>query len=156
MEIKSISQKIFRTSPKVNENNASHTNPFGVNFKGKMISADVFESAEKTGIVSNIAEKVGNKCKMLTSAIVGSIGDMNSAISSRLNSVVDFGRRVKENINGLGLNISGGLSRTWDYLNNTNLFITMGLRKNYDRLSLAEKALIYEDLVNAKVMEATV
>lgn len=92
MEIKSISSKIFRTAPKNVENNNNQTNPFGVNFKGKMISADVFGSGSK----SNLVEKV--KSKMLTSALVGSMGDVAAAISTRLNSVLNYGKRIKSNV----------------------------------------------------------
>jgi hypothetical protein len=90
MEIKSISQKIFRTNLESVENKSNHTNPFGVNFKGKMIKmdalkdADVFESAAKS--------------KLSASTFVGSIG---SAISHRLNSVVDFGKKLGENVSKL-------------------------------------------------------
>lgn len=121
MEIKSISQKIFKTAPNKIENNNNHTNPFGVSFKGNIISADVFDAAEKTDKVSFtgiIAEKVGRRCKMLTSAAVGSIGDMSSAINARLNSVVSFGRKIGNNI-----------SRSWNYLNTTNVSISFDLVK---------------------------
>lgn len=104
MEIKSISQKIFKTSSAKIEN-SKHTNPFGVNFKGNIISADVFESSEKADNVSfkgaEWAAKASGKCRMVASAIVGSIGDVTSAIKTRLNSVVDFGRRIKEGTTNL-------------------------------------------------------
>lgn len=87
MEIKSISEKIFRISSNKNENRTNHTNPFGVSFKGSIINADVFE--EKN---SNLKENQ-NKCKMYVSTLVGSI---NSVMKQRLNSVVSFGRRLKE------------------------------------------------------------
>lgn len=112
MEIKSISQKIFKTSPKTIESNSNHTNPFGVSFKGNMISADVFDSSaeSKVSFGANIAAKVTNKSKMVASAIVGSINDMNQAISKRLDPIVNFGKRIGESA-----------SKAWNYLNNTNL-----------------------------------
>lgn len=93
MEIKSISKNFFKTLPSKIENNSNnncnHTNPFGVNFKGNIITADVFVKAN-----SGLVEKVSNKSKMLTSAIVGSVNSFNQAISSRLNSVVSYGKRL--------------------------------------------------------------
>lgn len=96
MEIKSISSissKLFRTTAnkvEKSENRSSHTNPFGVSFKGNIINADVFE--EKN---SSLTERQ-NRGKMLVSTLVGSINSINSSISNRLNSVVNFGRRIKE------------------------------------------------------------
>lgn len=103
MEIKSISSKIFRAAPRATEQN--HTNPFGVSFKGNMVTADVF-----TSTTPKLAEKVSNKGRMVVSAIVGSMNDFNSAMSARLNSVVSFGRRIKENATIL-----------WDKANNIEI-----------------------------------
>lgn len=90
MEIKSISAKIFRTNVNKSENRSNHTNPFGVSFKGNIINADVFEE-KKADLTEN-----KNRGKMLVSTLVGSISSINSSISKRLNSVVNFGRRIKE------------------------------------------------------------
>lgn len=94
MEIKSISSKIFKTASKTAARTTEHnqTNPFGVSFKGNMVTADVF-----TNTSSKLAQKASNKGKMVVSAIVGSMNDFSSAMSARLNSVVSFGRRIKEN-----------------------------------------------------------
>lgn len=88
MEIKSISQKIFRTSSNKTENNSNQTNPFGVSFKGNIINADVFEE--------NNSNEKQNKGKMIVSTLVGSINSASEAMSRRLNSVISFGMRVKE------------------------------------------------------------
>jgi len=98
MEIKNISQKIFRSAPNKIENSANHTNPFGVNFKGNLIKADVFvKPVEKTEIVQNVAKKG----KIWASAIIGSMNSVNESICRRLNSVVEFGNRIKSNVSGL-------------------------------------------------------
>lgn len=95
MEIKSISSisgKLFKTNAnkiEKSENRSNHTNPFGVSFKGNIINADVFE--ENSGLTER-----QNRGKMLVSTLVGSINSINSSISKRLNSVVNFGRRIKE------------------------------------------------------------
>lgn len=101
MEIKSISSisnKLFKTNAnkiEKTENRSSHTNPFGVSFKGNIINADVFE--EKN---SGLTERQ-NRGKMLVSTLVGSINSINSSISKRLNSVVNFGRRIGETTTNL-------------------------------------------------------
>lgn len=159
MEIKSISKKIFKAAPNRIESNSNQTNPFGVNFKGKMITADVFEPAVNK---SSLAEKVSSKSKMVASAIVGSINDVNQAISKRLNSIVDFGKRIKENTAANISNVKDNLSKAWSYINNTNLFVTMGLKnndnlyrpKNLDKLGCSEKRSIFEALANEFAMEA--
>ena len=71
------------------------TNPFGVSFKGNVIHADVFESTkiENTDVTEN---KVINRGKLFISALVGNINNFNDSIKSRMNSVVSFGRQIKE------------------------------------------------------------
>lgn len=90
MEIKSISAKLFRPSVNKSENRSNHTNPFGVSFKGNIINADVFEE-KKSDLTGN-----QNRGKMLVSTLVGSINAINSSISNRLNSVVNFCGRLKD------------------------------------------------------------
>lgn len=92
LSINNISKNFFRTTAlkKVDKN---HTNPFGVSFKGNVLTADVFQTATKT----NLIQKASNKSKMLTSTIVGSINNFGSSISTRLNSVIEFGNRIKHN-----------------------------------------------------------
>ena len=101
MNIQSISQKIFRTDG-ISRNN--QTNPFGVTFKGNIISADVFDKKD-----SDLNE-TRNKRRIFESALVGSITSFNSAVGRRLNSVVSFGRRIKETTNNL-----------WAQANNVNM-----------------------------------
>ncbi len=143
MEIKSISKKIFKTPKKIAENKSNQTNPFGVSFKGNIISADVFETTEKQNIAFRgvqLTAKVGSKCKMLAAALTGSIGDMSKAISTRLNSVVDFGRRIK-----------GKFVEAIQYLNTTRLAINIGASDAPlgVRLSLKKK----ENLNNLSVQD---
>jgi len=112
MEIRSISTKIFRAAPKLSEKASHQTNPFGVNFKGNIITADVFSKAAPQG--SDLVGRVLNRSKMLTSAIVGSINSVNSSMSSRLNSIVSFGRRMKENV-----------SNAWTLAKNIEIHVDM-------------------------------
>lgn len=104
MEIKSISQKIFRTSSNRTEKNNSHTNPFGVSFRGNIINADVFEEKNSNE----------NKGKMAASALVGSINSALGVMNRRLNSVISFGMRMKENTTELW-------DKTRDRVNNINM-----------------------------------
>ena len=70
------------------------SNPFGISFRGNVIQADVFETTNKD------AEKVSirERGRMFASAVVGNINSFNSAIKSRINSVVSFGRQVRDNV----------------------------------------------------------
>ncbi|MFA7658886.1 MAG: hypothetical protein WCY19_05590 [Candidatus Gastranaerophilaceae bacterium] len=95
MEIKKISQNFFKTASNKIESN--QTNPFGVSFKGNIITADIITADVFTKVGSNLAEKASKKSKMLTSAIVGSINAVSKSISTRLDSVVTFGKRIGAN-----------------------------------------------------------
>lgn len=134
LSISSISKNIFRTNSKKVESNAqtncNQTNPFGVSFKGKMITADVFEKARSESNVK-LAEKIANRSKLISSAVVGSINNFASNISARLNSVASFGRRIKNNI-----------SNFWNDAKNTNI--------TFDMLNIDVK-----DLVKLHVPEST-
>ncbi len=94
MSVSSVSKNIFRSAPKKVENN--QTNPFGVSFKGNVLTSDVFEKNKNTSKI-NFTGIASTKSKMLSSAVVGSINDFASAISKRLNSVASFGRRIQDN-----------------------------------------------------------
>lgn len=115
MEIKSISSisgKLFKTNAnkiEKTENRSSHTNPFGVSFKGNIINADVFEE-KNSGLTEN-----QNRGKMLVSTLVGSINSINSSIGRRLNSVVNFGRKIAETTTNL-----------WNQARNTDMTTFMG------------------------------
>lgn len=102
MEVKSISKNFFRIKSQAAEkieNNTNHSNPFGVNFKGNIINADVFESSDKSDVsfTGTIADKVARKGKMWSSAIVGSINSLNEKMGSMLNPVREFGKAIKNN-----------------------------------------------------------
>ena len=83
------------------QNNASQnksvTNPFGVSFKGNVIQADVFQSSAQKAS-SGIAEKG----KLFASAVVRGINNFNEAFKSRMNSIVNFGKKVTDTIEKIG------------------------------------------------------
>lgn len=94
MEIKSISQKIFRTkSSNISETNCSNqTNPFGVNYKGNMINADVFFCGKEKA-VETIGKKISNHVNKLTDAWkVGAMGSFSN-MSNRFNASIS---KIKE------------------------------------------------------------
>ena len=94
-------------------NNQTSTNPFGVSFKGNVIQADVFETTKiASSATETVGKKIVNKGKMFASAVVGNINNFNSSIKSRLNSVVSFGRKIKEKT-----------AETWTKLANTEVKI---------------------------------
>lgn len=135
MEIKSISEKIFRTSTNRNENCSNHTNPFGVSFKGNMISADVFETAAKKSKlaegVTNLRQGLSERMGKLQAAV--NISAMSESLNRRLDSIVSFGKRIGESVN-----------RAWNYLNNTNLVINIDtaerVSKEFFKIDLASES----------------
>ncbi len=89
-----------------------HSNPFGINFKGNVLAADVFESskAKETNSSSNPFAQMSNKSKMVASAVVGSMNSFNEAFRSRINSIISFGRQVKDSI-----------ANSWEKAKNTEI-----------------------------------
>lgn len=81
-----------QNKPKNINTNKFSSNPFGVSFKGNVIQADVFESANKK---ENI---IAQKSKMFASAVVSGINNFNEAFKSRMNAIVSFGKKVTENV----------------------------------------------------------
>lgn len=79
-------------APKKTTQNKLATNPFGVSFKGNVIQADVFESANKS---SNI---IAEKGKLFASAIVSGINNFNDSFKSRINAIVSFGKKAVTNV----------------------------------------------------------
>lgn len=118
LSINGISKNFFKTSTQKTEKteNSNHTNPFGVSFKGNVLTADVFDKKEET----NLIERAKNKSKMVMSAAVGSINNFGSAIGARLNSVVSFGNRIKENVAG-----------AWQQANNIEIAFDMVSMKDF-------------------------
>ncbi len=92
-----------------------HSNPFGINFKGNVLAADVFESskakeATEASASTNPFAKMTNKSKMVASAVVGSMNSFNEAFRSRVNSIISFGKQIKDNI-----------VNSWEFAKNTEI-----------------------------------
>lgn len=111
ISIAKVTPNIFKTQS-TDSQKSNHSNPFGINFKGNVLAADVFESSkpkekEATG---NPFAGASEKSKLFASAIVGNINSFNNAFKSRMNAVISFGRQVKENI-----------ANSWEKAKNTEI-----------------------------------
>ncbi len=102
---------IFRTNKSAEKTaqNTASTNPFGINFKGNVIQADVFETT-KSSPLANFREKLANRGKIFKSSMVSGVNSFNNALKSRVDSVVNFGRKIRENV-----------SDFWNKANNINV-----------------------------------
>jgi len=91
LSIPAIRERLFNTS-KHEQTTQRSTNPFAAStFKGNVLTADVFESSTK----QNQPTFTG---KLKASALVGSISGIGERFQNWINSVVQFGVRVKENV----------------------------------------------------------
>lgn len=113
MKISNTKFGIFKPMTK-SERQEVHSNPFGINFKGNVLAADVFESSKaketNASTSTNPFAKMTSKSKMVASAFVGSMNSFNEAFRSRINSIISFGRQIKENI-----------ANSWEYAKNTEI-----------------------------------
>ncbi len=112
IKISQTNFSLFRPMSK-DERQEVHSNPFGINFKGNILASDVFESSkakETNSAGSNPFTQLTSKSKMAASAVVGSMNSFNEAFRSRINSIVSFGRQVRESI-----------SSSWEKAKNTEI-----------------------------------
>lgn len=94
LSVSSIRERIFNTSKHESVTQRNSSNPFAASsFKGNVLTADVFESSNKK--VSNTPNFTG---KLKASALVGSISGIGEKFQHMINSVVEFGNRIKENV----------------------------------------------------------
>ena len=91
LSIPSIRERLFNTS-KHEQTTQRSTNPFSAStFKGNVLTADVFESSTKQ-------DQPTFTGKLKASALVGSISGIGERFQNMINSVVQFGVRVKESV----------------------------------------------------------
>ena len=121
MEIKSISGRILKSSSNRIENSGAQTNPFGVSFKGNIITADVFDTTSKSKVSfgANLAQRAVSRSKMAVSAAIGSMNSMGKSLRefARVDSIINLGRKVRENVAG-----------ALNYLNTNNLKMELEMR----------------------------
>ncbi len=94
LSVSSIRERIFNTSKHESVTQRNSSNPFAASsFKGNVLTADVFESSNKK--VNNTPNFTG---KLKASALVGSISGIGEKFQHMINSVVEFGNRIKEKV----------------------------------------------------------
>ena len=118
MKISQTNFSMFKPMSK-EERQEVHSNPFGINFKGNVLTSDVFESskAKETNSSTNpfaAFSSVTNKSKMVASAVVGGMNSFNEAFRSRINSIISFGRQVKDKI-----------ANSWEKAKNTEISLDL-------------------------------
>ena len=91
LSIPSIRERLFNTS-KHEQTTQRSSNPFSAStFKGNVLTADVFESSTKQN------QPTFNG-KLKASTLVGSISGIGERFQNIINSVVQFGVRMKESV----------------------------------------------------------
>ena len=99
----SSSLSIFKRATAVKtENSASSfaSNPFGISFKGKALSMDAFVSSTKEQTPS-FKENIQQKGKLFASAVVTNMTNFKNSFTEKLQPVINFGKKAKENISNL-------------------------------------------------------
>ena len=107
LSIPSIRERLFNTSKHETstQRNSNSTNPFSAtSFKGNVLTADVFESSNKND------SKINFTGKLKASALVGSISGIGEKFQNMINSVVEFGNKIKDNV-----------VNSWNKLNNIEI-----------------------------------
>ncbi len=91
LSIPAIRERLFNTS-RHEQTTQRSTNPFAAStFKGNVLTADVFESSTKQ------SQPIFTG-KLKASALVGSISGIGERFQNIINSVVQFGTKIKENV----------------------------------------------------------
>lgn len=139
MQINKISQKVFTPRAKTTQN---HTNPFGASFKGNIITADVFESAKKVGLREKISEKITQKGRLAFNTVLGSINSLNQKISGRFDSVISFGRRMRE-----------GMKNVTEFLNESKLIFNFNSSERFFKMDLANNSYNVKNLVKRDISD---
>jgi len=148
MEIKSISQKIFRTKSNSIESNSSQTNPFGVNYKGNMINADVFFTGKEKAVANagvGVGKKISNHINKLTDAwkvgAMGSFSEMSNRFDASISRVKAKAVQVRK------------------YLTETNVEMPQWLSGKDSKNSIKKKEMpairtIFQDLADSRAQSA--
>ena len=125
------------------QNSSTHSNPFGVSFKGNIIGADVFVNEKKIEI--SIAKPL-NKMKLFFSAIINGNNIFNDKIKQSINKVSDFALRIKNETKALFTNASNKIKET---MSNVAESMTLkpkeGSLKYYSKMSVGQ---LEEELTN--------
>jgi len=97
-KINQLSHRIFNTS--VTEKSvARSSNPFAAsNFQKNILTEDVFESSKKNNDKVSFTGNLTANSKRIYSTFVGSINDFGSKLYNGLESIKQFGSRMKDSI----------------------------------------------------------
>lgn len=132
----------FKTSNIINigkskqASNSTHSNPFGVSFKGNIIGADVFVSESK--IESSIAKPL-NKMKLFFSAIISGNNIFNEKIRQSMSKVSDFALRIRRETTELFANASNKIKETMSSIaENMSIKPKEGSLRYYSKMSVSE------------------
>lgn len=125
------------------QNKSTHSNPFGVSFKGNIIGADVFVSEKK--IESSIAKPL-NKMKLFFSAIINGNNIFNEKISQSISKVSDFALKIKNETKALFKSTSDKIKETISNVKeNMSINPKAGSLRYYSKMSVNE---LEEELTN--------
>ena len=137
LSVSSIRERIFNTSKHESVTQRNSSNPFAASsFKGNVLTADVFESSSKKS--NNNINFTG---KLKASALVGSISGIGEKFQHMINSVVEFGNRIKENV------VNG-----WNKLNSVEISFTPAKEKAISMYNSTKEimGMSISDLVSSK------
>lgn len=143
LSVSSIRERIFNTSKHESVTQRNSSNPFAASsFKGNVLTADVFESSNKK--VNNTPNFTG---KLKASALVGSISGIGEKFQHMINSVVEFGNRIKENV------VNG-----WNKLNSVEISFTPAKEKVISMYNSTKEVLgtSVTDLISSKTSARSV
>ena len=121
---------------------ARSTNPFAAaSFKGNVLTADVFESAQ------NKVEAT-SKNKLTLSALVGSLSNVGSGFRQRMESVIAFGGRMKEKVVG-AWNEMNSIEITFPALDDMRYFLTPAVSpKAVAKMEIADISALLTDNIS--------
>lgn len=130
------SSNIINIRENKQQNRSTHSNPFGVSFKGNIIGADVFVNEKK--IESSIAKPL-NKMKLFFCAIINGNNIFNEKIKQSISKVSDFALRVKNETKALFSNASNKIKETMSNVaENMSIKPKEGSLRYYSKMSVNE------------------
>ncbi len=84
------------------ENNPFSSNPFGISFKGKVQTSDLFVNSASEGTRNTIVQKG----KMAVSAAVASLVEIKNTLAQKFEPVITFAKQTAEHITNLANKIN--------------------------------------------------
>jgi len=85
-----------RVSLKKTQNNGyNHQNPFGISYKGNILTRDVFERSNQELNQQTFKEKLISRGKLYASAMTGHFADINNSVKKMFSPVIAFTSNIK-------------------------------------------------------------